>query len=228
MDAARGGADTRDMPGKPGADAWGRYRKGLRRWRRPVVPRLVYAYLPLTALMLALVVWTGGRVWLFASGLLIGSLATLVVRARARSAVAESATGKVLAALAREGWQVEHDLPHERGNIDHVALGPGGLFLVETKSLRGQVVVENGVLTTRAREDGALIWRGKHLPGWLRSRAASVAEQVRKGGGMRPWVHPVLVIWGDFAQRRVEAGGLVYIHGDELADWLRSRPKLAA
>jgi hypothetical protein len=37
----------------------------------------------------------------------------------------------------------------------------------------------------------------------------------------------VLVIWGDFEQRRVEADGIAYVHGDELADWLRARPKFA-
>lgn len=217
------------MSGKPGAYAWGRYRRGLRRWRGRFVPRLVYAYLPVTVVALIVAVWTGNSVLAFVAGLLTGSLATLLLRRSktARRAAVESATGKVLATLAREGWQVEHDLPHERGNIDHVALGPGGLFLLETKNLRGRITVEDGVLTTRAQEDGSLIWRGKHLPGWLRSRAATVAERVRGGGGRRPWVNPVLVIWGDFAQRRVEADGIAYVHGDELADWLRSRPKFA-
>jgi hypothetical protein len=122
---------------------------------------------------------------------------------------------------------VAHDLPHERGNIDHVAVGPGGYFLLETKNLRGLVAVEDGILTTRAREDGSLIWRGRHLPGWLRSRAATAAGLVRRRDGRRPWVNPVLVIWGDFEQRRVETDGIAYVHGEELADWLRARPKFA-
>ena len=172
-----------------------------------------------------------GREWAFASGFAVGSALTLALRLavpgralrkRRRAAARESATGRALAPLTREGWRVEHDLPHERGNIDHVAVGPPGVFLLETKNLRGRVSVENGILTTRAREDGAVIWRGRHLAGWLRSRAATAAELVRRGG-KRPWVHPVLVVWGDFAQRRVEADGITYVHGDELADWLRSR-----
>jgi hypothetical protein len=37
-------------------------------------------------------------------------------------------------------------------------------------------------------------------------------------------VQPVVVVWGDFRQRVVEDGGVAYVQGDELVEWLRSRP----
>jgi hypothetical protein len=40
----------------------------------------------------------------------------------------------------------------------------------------------------------------------------------------RPWVQPVVVIWGDFPHRKVERGGVAYVAGDALASWLREQP----
>lgn len=46
---------------------------------------------------------------------------------------AEAATGEELNQLARRGFWVFHDVPGERFNIDHVVVGPTGVFAVETK-----------------------------------------------------------------------------------------------
>jgi Nuclease-related domain len=54
-----------------------------------------------------------------------------------RGAVAEREVGETLNALTHEGWVVMHDLEQAgEGNIDHLVSGPGGVFLVETKSRR--------------------------------------------------------------------------------------------
>ncbi len=39
-------------------------------------------------------------------------------------------------------WHVLHDIYLGRGNIDHVVVGPGGVYAVETKSHRGRIAVE--------------------------------------------------------------------------------------
>jgi len=31
------------------------------------------------------------------------------------------------------GWHLEHDIPRERGNCDHVAVRRAGMFAIETK-----------------------------------------------------------------------------------------------
>jgi Nuclease-related domain len=40
-----------------------------------------------------------------------------------------------LAALERQGWAVLHDLavPRSRANIDHLVIGPGGVFVIDSK-----------------------------------------------------------------------------------------------
>ncbi|HET8616285.1 MAG TPA: nuclease-related domain-containing protein, partial [Actinomycetales bacterium] len=61
----------------------------------------------------------------------------------------ERRTGEVLSALERQGWVVLHDL-HWPGrpfaNIDHIAIGPGGVFVIDSKNWTGEVAVRDGVL----------------------------------------------------------------------------------
>lgn len=52
-----------------------------------------------------------------------------------RGARAEEAVGDMLNELRREGWILMHDVEQAReGNIDHIAAGPNGVFMIETKS----------------------------------------------------------------------------------------------
>jgi hypothetical protein len=52
-----------------------------------------------------------------------------------RGAKGERQTAKLLAKLEREGWRVFHDLaiPGSRANVDHLAIGPGGVWVVDSK-----------------------------------------------------------------------------------------------
>jgi hypothetical protein len=56
---------------------------------------------------------------------------------RLRGVRAEEHVGAILDSLASCGWRSLHDVPTGRGNIDHVAVGPGGVVTVETKSYSG-------------------------------------------------------------------------------------------
>ena len=59
-----------------------------------------------------------------------------------RGAEGEEAVGGILESLAADGWHVIHDVSFGRGNIDHVVVGPGGVFAVETKSHAGRISLE--------------------------------------------------------------------------------------
>src|SRR5688500_611754 len=70
-----------------------------------------------------------------------------------RGAEGESATARVLAALPPD-WVVLHDLrwPGRRfANIDHLVIGPGGVFVVDSKNWTGRVAVDGGVLRQNGR-----------------------------------------------------------------------------
>jgi hypothetical protein len=59
----------------------------------------------------------------------------------ARGAAGERKVGATLEGLGPD-WHVLHDIYLGRGNIDHVVVGPGGTFTVETKSHRGRIAVD--------------------------------------------------------------------------------------
>lgn len=56
----------------------------------------------------------------------------------------ERLTGRVLDKL--DGYVVLHDrkIPGSRANIDHIAFGPGGVFVIETKKYKDEVTVRGG------------------------------------------------------------------------------------
>jgi hypothetical protein len=59
-----------------------------------------------------------------------------------RGAEGEEAVGGILESLTADGWHVIHDVSFGRGNIDHVVVGPGGVFAVETKSHAGRISLD--------------------------------------------------------------------------------------
>jgi Nuclease-related domain len=54
-------------------------------------------------------------------------------------------THDILDALRAEGWRVVHDLDTGRGSIDHVVIGPGGVFVIESKTWRPPWFKADGV-----------------------------------------------------------------------------------
>jgi Nuclease-related domain len=72
-----------------------------------------------------------------------------VTTARRRALVAswrqgakgERQTAKLLAKLEQDGWRVFHDLaiPGSRANVDHLAIGPGGVWIIDSKLWGRQV-----------------------------------------------------------------------------------------
>jgi hypothetical protein len=59
-----------------------------------------------------------------------------------RGASGEEHVGGLLEGLAEEGWHVIHDASLGHGNVDHILIGPAGVFTLETKSHPGPVRVE--------------------------------------------------------------------------------------
>ena len=84
-------------------------------------------------------------------GLVVGVLAAVAVGwglrfrlssdavAWRRGAAGERRTARLLHPLERHGWAVLHDLaiPGSRANLDHLVIGPGGVFVIDSKQYRG-------------------------------------------------------------------------------------------
>ena len=66
-----------------------------------------------------------------------------------RGADGEAATAAALDGLKAHGWTTFHDVRwpgRQRANIDHIAVGPGGVFVIDSKNWSGDVRVVGEVL----------------------------------------------------------------------------------
>lgn len=122
--------------------------------------------------VLAVATTACGRAFGLHSALFIGSeLALLIamfcisrfvlplVERRDRGATGEEQVGGLLDQLDGEGWSVIHDASFGRGNVDHIVLGPAGVFTVETKSHPGPVRARaiHGAVLRQAQEQRELV-----------------------------------------------------------------------
>lgn len=102
----------------------------------------------LSALVAAIVLlgfgWTTCAIEVAVVGclVLIDRTASPVMDRWGRGAAGEELVGEVLDGLRDRGWFALHDAQLGRGNIDHVLVGPAGIFTVETKSHRGRLRAE--------------------------------------------------------------------------------------
>jgi hypothetical protein len=83
----------------------------------------------------------GSEIALLASIFVISRYVLPLVDRRDRGARAEEHVGGLLEQLPREQWRVIHDASLGHGNVDHILIGPTGVYTVETKSHPGPVRV---------------------------------------------------------------------------------------
>jgi hypothetical protein len=78
---------------------------------------------------------------LLASMFVISRYVLPLVERRDRGATGEEQVGGLLDPMSERGWRVIHDASLGRGNVDHILIGPAGIFTIETKSHPGPVRV---------------------------------------------------------------------------------------
>jgi hypothetical protein len=76
---------------------------------------------------------------LLASMFVISRYVLPLVERRDRGAAGEEQVGGLLDEMSEHGWRVIHDASLGRGNVDHILIGPPGVFTIETKSHPGPV-----------------------------------------------------------------------------------------
>jgi hypothetical protein len=238
---------VRASVGRPGGSAQARWRR-LRAaewatWTRSL-PWRVAAILGIGA---------GGGVfgsllapWL---GLALGGLAAVVAGWRLRfrpssEAVAwrrgaggERRTARLLAPLERQGWAVLHDLalPGSQANLDHLVIGPGGVFAIDSKQYRGRLQLDAV----------GKLWHGRYplapavrAASWEADQAAQVLPDPGLAVVPIVAVHGVQVPWGKIVidgvrvvtARRLPSmlRQLPVVLGPEQVAWLADRPGSAS
>ncbi len=178
------------------------------------------------------IVWPVQAAWL--SGFGFGALATMISAARQMppgsienwqdGAYGEESTAKQLASLPRDRWTVLHDLADGTYNIDHVVIGPPGVFCVNSKMSGYRLVDRDGVLRGVHRDDPNLSMSiEQHLRGAKRE-AARLSALVSNRTGRRVWVKPVVVWWGGVEVGGRTVDGVAVVAGEELAARIQSLP----
>lgn len=120
-----------------------------------------------------------------------------------RGADGETATAQALAALPQDEWTVFHDVrwPGRRfANVDHIAIGPGGVFVIDSKNWSGRVEVRDSILrqngyqreTTVAAAAEAAIAVSVTIPVPLQCLAVPVLCFVREDP-LEGWARDVMV-----------------------------------
>jgi len=197
--AGHAGHADLDRAGRSSLDAWKLERRARSR-------RLALVVAPLALVALAVVAyWVAARLslaqlplglnWpLLGIALGAGGAAMLLWPRHdpsrwARGAAGERATAALLENLPGRHWVVLHDLalPGSRANIDHLVIGPTGVWVVDTKAYR-------------ARLDAR--WRNVMVGSVPLSTAAVRWEAERVSGALGVEARPIVAVHGSGLPRR--------------------------
>lgn len=107
----------------------------------------------------------------------------------------EMRVAEVLEDLRSAGYRPFHDLKGDGFNIDHVVVGPAGVFAIETKfrSGHGEITFRNG--------EGLFVGSFPDERDCLkqaRSNARDVNRLIKENCGFNEWVWPLVVFVGDW------------------------------
>ena len=203
-----------------------------REWRKRIRVRLAIFVAAMGPL--ALVIWLFSPHGAFLSGAWIGALFGMTlwvwdepppfIERWRQGRDGERATAKQLRKLQREGWSARHDLEDKYGNLDHVVVGPGGVFLLDSKNPWGTFAIEEGVLTCHHKTSPRSDYSLPKLPRALGAAARAVEKRLKAELGWIVDVRPVAVFWGDFPAGEASLGDVSVVRGDLLRDWLRRQP----
>jgi hypothetical protein len=215
-----------------GRSALDYYEHGLREWRRRNRP--VFGGAVLIAVGLAVPFWRCLPFGQFYAGMIIGGTWGMIAWIRddppefvarwKRGAEGERRTGATLDRLAKHGWHSVHDRAGKWGNLDHIAVGSGGVFLLDSKNLSGTLTVEATGLKADYADAPRDSFTYTRLGGAMRGASAHLKEQLSATTRLTCWVQAVVVIWGHFPEGEAVRDNVAYVSGERLEEWLLRQP----
>jgi hypothetical protein len=148
-----------------------------------------------------------------------------------RGLVGEQAVAEQLQPLFAFGYRIFHDLPGEKGdrkwNIDHVAVGPAGVFAIETK-YRTKKPGRNGGRDHEAAFDGNRIEFASgdydaDAAEQTRNNARWLEKDLSKATGEPVTVQPIVALPGWFVTLKVNSEVKV-LSGKQVAGFIAKEP----
>jgi hypothetical protein len=149
------------------------------------------------------------------------------VRNLKRGLLAEKSVGQYLEQFRAEGYQIFHDIPGESGgkkfNLDHVLIGPKGIFTIETKYRqkpekgRGEVLYDGEIITVQGlRPDRDPVVQAKAQARWLYGL-------LKDSTGKSIFVKPVVIYPGWWIENKVRDAEVWVVNEKALASFISSQ-----
>ena len=139
-------------------------------------------------------------------------------------AFGEERTAKILMPLLKRGWVIVHDLNRIKSNLDHVLIGPSGVFVLDTKNMHGTAQADGDRLSLTRPGETRVAYSHDRPARQARAQGVDLNRVLRQRCQLSPWVTAVVVLWADFPQQVVAGRSMSYVHGDHLVDWLLAQP----
>lgn len=138
-------------------------------------------------------------------------------RNRRQAPVGINAVRRTVAALEADGFRTI-DFDAEPGGVQHVVVGPTGVFAIETKGWTGRV---------HLKKDGRLVVSGRDRDDAVRRATAHAHEVARrlKEAEVGMWVEAVIVLAAtSLPQGRIRTGTVAVVEIGDLDRFLTQRP----
>lgn len=135
-----------------------------------------------------------------------------------KGAEGEEAVARKLDKLPRDRWITLHDRKLGDGgrNVDHLVIGPGGVFSVNTKNLGGRVVVKPTAFLVNGFPERCL-----HV---ARDEAARVGERLTIVMGAAVEVEPVIVVLSPELRVDAQPDDVHVLGLKDVPRWFAARP----
>ena len=138
-----------------------------------------------------------------------------------KGARGEEAMAGMLARLS-DDWHIYHDFVAGKYHVDHVLVGPAGVFAVETKNWRDQVALESGELIA-----------GGHVPdhppiAQATAEAKAVGAVLARAGWTGEVFPVVCFASGTFKDGFAQSGKVLVANAEAFLKWLVAQPSVHA
>ena len=138
----------------------------------------------------------------------------------------ELVTAQELHQLMPEGNYVYHDFPAGNFNIDHVVVGPAGVFAVETKT-RSKRTSGDNIKEARAEYNGKEIvfpgFRDNRYLDQAQRQAKWLSKWLTSATGEHVEVFPVVSLPGWYIERKTGYNGTFVVNPKQLKSVIRSK-----
>lgn len=138
-----------------------------------------------------------------------------------KGARGEEAVAGLMARLP-DDWHVFHDFEAGRYHVDHVLIGPAGVFAIETKNWRDPVMLESGELIV-----------GGHVPSHppitqVTAESKAVKASLERAGWAGEVIPVVCFASGTFQGGFTKSGKVLIANAEAFVKWLAEQPAVRA